>query len=305
MDSTSGRRADEVIAELAARQHGVVARRQLLAAGLSPGLIQARVAARRLLPVHRGVYQVGPLTPPRQKEMAAALVGGRGGVVSHRSAASLWEILPGRSNATRVDITVPGADRGRRPGIRPHRVHRLEPDEVAIVDGVPVTTPARTVLDLAGVVSFREMEQALARAERRDLLTREELESLLDRYPKRAGSQRIRALLRAETGPAFTRSEAEERFLTLVRKARLPEPETNVVVAGYELDFLWCRQRLAAEIDGYAFHSSKRTFERDRRRDVDLAARGIQVLRMTWRQIVKEPEAALVRLAQALAVRPA
>ena len=110
----------------------------------------------------------------------------------------------------------------------------------------------------------------------------------------------IRALLAAGAEPAFTRSEAETRFLMLVRKAQLPAPATNVALRGYEVDFLWRAEGLVVEIDGFAFHSSSAAFECDRRRDAVLAAAGLRVLRITWRQISQEPEALLVRLAQAL-----
>ena len=111
----------------------------------------------------------------------------------------------------------------------------------------------------------------------------------------------LRALLVGDASPAFTRSEAEARFLALIRKAQLSEPETNVRVGGYEVDFLWRRERVVVEVDGFAFHSSRRTFENDRRRDRELTARGFNVLRVTWRQVASESEALLVRLTQTLA----
>ena len=290
---------DDVIAALAARQHGVVTRAQLLAAGIAPDTVRSRVRTRRLVPVHHGVYRVGPVVDPRAREMAAALACGAGAVVSHYSGAALWERLPQRDGML-VDVTVPHHHRGRRPGLRVYRVRALPEEEVTVLDVIPITTPARTILDLAGVAPPRRVEQALARAIREALTTPAEVLGLLARHPRRPGGPLLRALLEREGGPAFTRSEAEERFLALVRKAGLPEPELNVDVGGHEVDFLWRRERLVVEVDGFEFHSSRDRFENDRRRDADLFGLGLRVVRVTWRHITEELEATLVRVTRAL-----
>jgi very-short-patch-repair endonuclease len=230
--------------------------------------------------------------------MAAVLACGDGAVVSHWSGARLWELPSGREGTAAVDVTVPGADH-RRPGIRVHRVATIAPDEVTRRKNIPVTTPARTLVDLAAAPR-RDLERALAEALAKRLTTREELLTLLTRHARRPGVSRLRALLdSAQLAP--TRSEAEERFLRLLGKARLPAPEVNVRVAGHEVDCYWRSERFVAEIDGFAFHSTPKKFEKDRRRDAELAAAGVRVIRVTWRQLTKEPEAVLVRLAQALA----
>lgn len=294
-------RPDAVIADLAAKQRGLVTRAQLLAAGLTGTIVRSRIRAKLLHPIYPGVYQVGPVAPTHVRERAAALVCGPGAVVSHQSAASLWGLLPALGEDDPVDVSVQG-DRRRR-GIRAHRVSGLERHVVDHVDGIPITTPARTLCDLAGVLSRRELEQAMAKAERKELASPKEVRSLVDRAPMRRGNPLIRSILDAPASPALTRSEAEERLLALTRKARLPAPETNARVGRYEVDFLWRRQRLVVEVDGYAFHSSRRNFESDRSRDADLAAKGLQVIRFTWHQIANEPEATLARLAQVLARR--
>jgi len=294
--------AEERISELAALQHGLVTRTQLVAAGLSSDAVQNRVRAKRLRPVHRGVYQVGPLVSPHAREMAAVLACGPGTVVCHRSAAGLWRLLPARGDSALVEVLVSPRIRRRRPAVRAYRGHGLEADEATTVAGIPITTPSRTVLDLAGAVGSRDLERALARAEREGLTSRGELLSLLDRHSGRPGLAVLRPLLADGAGPAFTRSEPEERLLGLIRKAQLPPPEVNGSVAGYEVDFLWRAERLVVEVDGFAFHSSRDRFESDRRRDGRLAARGYRVMRVTWRQITREPEALLARLAQALAL---
>jgi very-short-patch-repair endonuclease/predicted transcriptional regulator of viral defense system len=286
---------------LARRQHGVVARRQLLVAGLGRDWIDARLKAERLRRVHRGVYVVGPIAAPRVAEMAAVLAYGEGATVSHRSATSLWRLLPYPAHDGTVDVTVPARYAKHRPGIRVHRVRCLPSGERTKLDGIPITTPARTLLDLAAVAPSRALEQAMAEAERRLLARRSELAALLSRYPGRPGSRVLRVLLEADEGPALTRSEAEERFLSLIRKAGLPAPSVNARLGPYEVDFLWREAGLAVEVDGFAFHADRASFEADRRRDADLASRGVTVVRVTWRQIVDQPEAMLVRIGQALA----
>jgi very-short-patch-repair endonuclease len=284
------------------RPHGVVGRHQLLAAGIGPSLIDARVSAGWLRPMHRGIYAVGPIQSVEAPEAAAVLACGDGAALSHESAASLWRVLR-RQNRTSVHVTVPGGRYLHRAGIRIHRVRALHPDEVTALRRIRITTPARTLLDLAAILPARALEQAIAQAERTYAGTQRRLLALLARYPARPGTPKLRELLGGSHHPALARSEAEERFLALIRRAGLPPPEANVALHGYELDFLWREARLAIEIDGYAFHGDRAAFEADRRRDADLAAHGIQVMRVTWRQIADEPEATLVRLAQALAGR--
>jgi very-short-patch-repair endonuclease len=292
---------EEAIMSLAAGQHGVVTRAQLVDAGFSADVVDHRLKRKRLRPLHRGVYLVGPLVARRVQEMAAVLACGRGAAISHRSAAMLWQLLPESAIRGPVEVSSERGDHTRRPGIRMHRVRTLPPDEVTMLDGIPVTTVLRTLCDLAGAVDRRELERALAEALTRRLASRSGiLLHLACRSPAR-GLGALRALVEMDAHPALTRSEAEERFLALVRRARLPHPVVNVTVGGYEIDFLWDPGRLVVEVDGFAYHSSARMFERDRRRDADLTAAGLRVMRVTWRQIVSEPEALVVRLAQALA----
>jgi very-short-patch-repair endonuclease len=287
------------IAALARQQHGLVTRAQLLAAGLRPGAVDRRLRGARLRALHRGVYLVGPLALPRTPLMAAVLACGPGALLSHGTAASLWDLVPGRGAGDPLDVAVPGGDR-RRPGIRIHRIGPLAPAERTELDGIPVTTPARTLLDLAGTVAGRELEQAIARGERAGLVTARELAGALSRRRGRPGAAALRLLLDAAHRPALTRSEAEERFLALVRQAGLPAPEVNVRVGPFELDFLWRAAGLAVEVDGFRFHASPAAFERDRRRDARLAARGIQVIRLSWRQVADEGLVTAVQVAQAL-----
>ena len=291
--------ANEVINELGAQQLGLVTRAQLLEAGLTGETIKARVRAQWLRRLHRGVYHVGPVVVPRARALAAVLACGRNAVLSHLSAAALWGLVPDPGDSAPIDITTT-RDCGHRPGIRAHRRAALRPDEIARAHSIPVTTPTRTLLDVASVLALRDFEQALARAERDELVRREGLLSVLTRNRGRIGTPVLRAVLDGGGSPTLTRSQAEERFLELVRRAQLPAPASNATIGNVEVDFHWRKERLVVEVDGYAFHASKRRFEGDRRRDAALLARGLRIMRVTWHQIVDEPEAVLVRLAQAL-----
>ncbi|HUG41910.1 MAG TPA: DUF559 domain-containing protein [Longimicrobiales bacterium] len=295
-------RKEEAISRLAARQHGVVTRGQLLGAGLSSHVVEHRLTTGQFVALHRGVYRVGPVVAPHAREMAATLACGVRAVLSHESAAGLWGMLP-KSGPDVLEVAIPGGIR-RRPGIRIHRLGALRPEEVSRLQRIPVTTAARTLYDLAGRArsgrSRRQLEKALAEALARGLTDRGALRKLLARHGGGAGSARMRALLDSG-GPAFTRSEAEERFLELIRSAQLDEPEANAKVEGLEVDFIWPGKRLVVEVDGFAFHSSAAAFEGDRRRDARLAAAGLLVVRVTWRQLADEPMAVVARLAQAMA----
>ena len=304
MAQLSGRFAAERTIEAIARPHGVAGREQLLAAGITAGLINARVEAGWLRPMHRGVYAVGPVQSCEAPEMAAVLACGNRAVLSHRSAAALWRMLPKSSNWP-VEVTVAASHAPRRARIRIRKTARLMADEVTTLRRIRVTTPVRTLLDLASCVSGRELEQALAQTERRNLTSRAKLFALIARYPARPGTPKLRELLDGPADPALIRSEAEERFLVLVRRSGLPTPETNALLHGYEVDFLWREERVVVEVDGYAFHGDRDSFEVDRRRDAVLAAHGLQVFRITWRQITDEPEATLVLVTRTLAERAA
>lgn len=295
---------DAALARIAAAQRGLVTRAQLLESGLGRGALAHRLERGRLHLVHRGVYLLGhPVPPPLAVELAATLACGRGAVVSHRSAATLWAILGPTTGP--VDVTVPGRDCGRRrAGVRVHRARRLDRRDTTTKAGVPVTTPARTLLDLAEVVSDRELVRALGEAYVRGLVRRTTLGAVLDRSPGRRGAPRLRTLLAREDGPSLTRSEAEERMLALVGRARLPPPRVNARVAGYEVDLLWPRHRLVIEVDGFRFHSSRAAFERDRRRDAELGRAGYRVIRFTWRQLEEEPAYVVATLAAATTVGP-
>jgi very-short-patch-repair endonuclease len=290
---------DLAVAWVAARQLGLITTSQLEALGIGPGLIAVRLNRGTLHRVHRGVYLVGhSVLLPGALELAGVLACGPGSVVSHGSAAALWGLAP--HPADEVRVTVVGRDRRSRPGLSVHRVRHLDPRDRGHRNGIPVTAPARSLLDFAADAGSDELERAIAEARARDLLSDSELRAAIGRAPQRAGAGRLRAELERERGPQWTQSEGERRTLRLLREARLPQPLTNVRVEGWPVDFLWPEHKLIVEVDGYAFHSHRRAFERDRRRDAAHVSAGYVVIRITWRQLKEEPLVVVATIARAL-----
>jgi very-short-patch-repair endonuclease len=294
--------AERAVWDLARGQCGVVTRAQALAVGWSPRALSRRVRAGVIQEVHRGVYVVGPGEPPGAREKAALLAVGEGALLSHLTAAVRWGLVAHATGA-RIHVTLVGTGRGRIRGLHTHRVRRLEPDEWSERDGLPLTSPARTLLDVATVVGERELERMLSSAERSGMLPPTTWPGLLARYRGRPGVAALRAVMELPGGPAFTRSEAESAFLDLVRRSALPAPQANAVLGPWEVDFVWRSQRVVAEVDGYTWHRTRRDFERDRARDAWLSARGFRVLRFSWRQITRQSMETAVLLAQALVRR--
>jgi hypothetical protein len=295
------RRRERALSELARRQLGVVARSQLVGLGFGRRAIDLRLDRARLVPVYRGVYSVGH--PPLSAEarwMAAVLAAGPGAVLSHRSAAALWGILPparSRPSVTRALHSRP------RIGLEIHR-SRIPSDEVAECRGIPVTSVPRTLLDLAAVLDRRQLERAVNEAEVMRLLGARSLADLLARYPRRHGVAAVRELL-AERAPAqFTRSELEARFQTFLADVGLPRPQLNAAVeAGdrrFECDCVWRSHLVIAELDGRAFHATAAAFERDRERDRILESWGWRVVRVTWRQLQRDSRALAADLGRML-----
>jgi very-short-patch-repair endonuclease len=282
---------DRAVAALTVRQYGVIARWQLRELGVSDRGIDRRVAAGRLHRLHRGVYAVGhTVLVTRGRWMAAVLSCAPGAVLSHAAAGALWDLRA--SEATIIDVTVPGSgSRRQRPGIRLHRARSLD-GQTTVKDGIPVTTPARTILDLAARLDGRPLERLLDQAESARLTDVPSLDALARAHAGHRGASKVRAALQDhEPGSTLTKSELEERFLALCRAAALPKPRVNVYVQGLEVDFLFQHPRLIVETDGWQYHRSHGAFERDRRRDAILATAGYRVLRFTYRQVTEEPNA--------------
>jgi hypothetical protein len=281
------------INHLAGLQYGVVSRAQLLRIGLGGQAIKHRVRTGRLAPLHRGVYAVGVGPETKERRWAAAvLAAGEGAVLSHLSAAALWQI---RSvDPPVIDLSVPRGGRHLRDGLRTHRPRALESRDVTRCRAIPVTTVERTLIDLAETISRRSLERALDEAEFLSLISDSALAEALERNRGRTGAARLAACLRRhEPGSTRTRSELEECFLALTRGAGLPPPEVNASLGPYEIDFLWRDHRVAVETDGGASHARPAARERDARRDAWLAANHHECLRFTWRQVTERPEEVL------------
>jgi predicted transcriptional regulator of viral defense system/very-short-patch-repair endonuclease len=284
---------DQVVAELAEQQHGVVARVQLLRLGLSASAIDHRCDRGTLHRLQRGVYAVGHRVQGRAAEWMAAVLGsGPGSVLSHYSAAELWRLRPisGRT----IELTTPGSARSRS-GTRRH-VARIPDDEVTTERGIAVTTVPRTLFDLASIASADVVESALREAEYRRLYDRLSLPDLLARYPQRRGALVIRQRLarRAEAPVGLVKSPLEERFLPFLRRYRLPPPQLNAWIplgpASYEVDCLWPATKTIVELDGYEGHGTRGAFREDRARDRRLRVAGYGVTRIVWAQLDDEPD---------------
>ncbi len=229
--------------------------------------------------------------------MAAVLACGEGAVLSHRSAARLWRLLS--PAAEQVDVTCPASQIVRK-GIVGHR-SVLRDDEWVVEDEIPMTSPYRTIFDLAAVAQMRELERAFHEAEARELRDRVSLPMLLERYPGRRGTRKLKALLAAREEPGITRNDFEEAFLALVEAHGLRRPRMNadLAVRGrfFEIDALWERERVAVELDSRGVHGTRKKFESDRQRDRILVAEGWRTMRVTWWQLQEEPEAIMGDLA--------
>jgi very-short-patch-repair endonuclease len=273
----------------------VVERAQLIALGLSVAEIEGRVRRATLHTVHRGVYAVGHLGLTRNgRFMAAVLACGDGAALSHFSAAVLWEMLADRNWPIHVTAL---RDR-RRPGIRVH-VAPLEGERVRR-QGIIVTTPARALIDLADVAPPRLVERAMDEAE----YLRLDCTGLAPRHG-RPGSGVLTSVLAVHTpGSTRTRSELEEMFLELCDRHRLPRPEVNAHIEGYECDFVWREQRLIVETDGAVAHGTRRAMKRDPERDAHLMAAGWRVWRLSYELLLTAPDTVAAQLT-ALGVRPA
>jgi very-short-patch-repair endonuclease len=288
------------IAQIAGRQDNLITWEQLVRIGVGRRSVARRVESGRWQRVHKAVYLIGPAPPTLSaKARAAAFTCGEGAAVSHRTAAVVWRLLP-VAPEPELHVIVAGRNPGVKPGIHIHRVAELPPNEVARRDGIPLTTPARTICDLAATEPLRDVESALAEARIHRLATDRQINAVIQRAPTRAGALIVRRLLDAEDDTGYTRSKAERILRDVIHAADLDRPLFNEPVLGYVVDALWPKQRLIVEVDGYTYHSHRAAFERDRRRDQQLVAAGYRVIRVTWIQLRDRPIAVITTIAQAL-----
>ena len=269
----------------------MVAYWQLTDLGVTDDAIHYRVKSGRLHQLYVGVYAVGhtKLTI-RGRWMAAVLACGPDAVLSHRDAGAFWQIR--RSSRRLIDITAPGRTRNARPGLDVHRPRRpLEPDEWTVHDGIPVTTVARTLLDLAAVVSLDSLRYAWDDAERQKLFDLTEIQTVRGRFKRRKGLKRIDLLIAERRPlPPVTRSRLEQMFVEFCARYGLPVPSMNVWIGEFEVDAVFPAHHVAVELDGRDYHTHPTAQERDPVRDLKLQILGYKPTRITYRRLVTKPD---------------
>jgi very-short-patch-repair endonuclease len=287
-----------VVQALAGRQHGIVKGKQVREAGLTKQGIRRRVETGWLVPQYHGVYAVGHTALTDKSHLIAAVYAcGEEALASHRAAGKLWGILRGSQP---IEVTGPRS-REVAKGFVLHRSRLIHDEDRALIDNIPVTSLARTLVDLADVLSKERLADAVHEAEIRQLFDLKKVERVLARLPGRKGRHKLRRVLAAyrDVQP-FTRSRGERIVLKLCEQHGLPTPRTNTWIGSYEVDFLWPEANLALEFDGAAVHRTTKAFYEDRKRDRFLAAKGIHVVRATDRD---ESSALAAELKQIMSVR--
>jgi very-short-patch-repair endonuclease len=288
------------LSRLTDAQHDVFAVWQLPALGISTDAARLRCRRGHAYRIHHGVYGVGSrrLTRPG-RWMAAVLAHGPSAVLSHHAALALWGLRPyGRSA---VDVTVPARGRRNSDRIAVHNVRATDPRDCTRRAGIPVTTVARTLLDVAEIARPQELRHAVEAAGRCELLDMREIDALIARSPGRRGIPALRAAIADLIGPIpWTRSELERQFLALVREAGLPQPQCNVLVEGELVDAVWPHARLIVELDSWGFHRGRAQFESDRRRDARLLVASYRSTRLTQRRLTGDRRTVIAELSALL-----
>ena len=297
LDARADPGADRRVARRSARQWGVISHAELEACGLSRHAISRRVTKGWLHQLHRGVYAVGHDRPPLEGRFLAAVKAcGPAAVLSHYSAGALLGLV--RWDGRRVEVTVPTAGTRLHGGMRVHRSALLDPSDIVHLHGIAVTSPARTVADLAAQLSPRELRRAARQAQSLRLVELRALIDVLVRLGPRRGSRKLARII--ATGPAPTRSELEDVVLDLILGAGLTRPDVNVPIflEGRRVvpDFRWATEHLVVEADGAAWHEHKLAREDDAERQALLEAHGEHVIRVTWDQAVAKPRETLTRI---------
>lgn len=290
--------AGQALAALADRQHGVVSIRQLRRIGYSHRSVRHAVAVGRLHRLHHGVYAVGYTNLSLQGRcLAAVLASGPRALLSHYSAGWLLGLVAIRPFPVHVTTPIP---RKRRDAIRIHHSRTLIDADRALEEGIPVTSVARTALDLAAVVRFRTLRRLVRRSEELEVFDLADFRSVLARNGGHRGAFPLERALAIYEPPRLTRSELERELLRLLERAGVSTPSTAFNVAGYELDVYWPELRFAVELDVYATHGGHESFEEDRRRDEDLKLAGVELTRVTGRRLEREPRQVVDRIRRLL-----
>ena len=291
---------DQIIARIAATQNGRVRRKQLLAAGVTSDAIKHRLKTGRLFIVHRGTYAVGHRASDWRGRARQALMTFDGFVViSHWWAAALWGLSPFPDGPVHVTRAKPSARARKRKDIIVHPTKLLDPRDFTERLGLAITTPERTILDLAGHLSQYELEALIAEALVRKLVTDRSLKAAVKRAGRRKGVAKLNRAL--EESPGLTRSEYERRLRRICREANLPQPRMNAIVDGFEVDAYFEEQGVIVEVNPFSTHGHRRAHDKDTRKLAALAAKGFTVLPFTDSEITEQPLYVAARIAEALA----
>jgi very-short-patch-repair endonuclease len=289
--ATQGRTVERVVARIAATSHGVVTRRQLLATGISSDEIAHRVRSGALLREYPGVYRVGHRAPSVEARFLAAVrAGGDGALVSGRAAGHLWGLLKGPAPAPEV---ITPTER-RIPGVTTRRSRTMQPADATTCRGIPITTVPFTLVALARDLSVEDLARACHEAGVRYDTTPRQVDEVLLRRPNAPGTRRLRAVLHGDA--KVTLSKLEQRFLELLRSEGLELPQTNKPAGTRRVDCRWPRHRLTVELDGYRYHRSRHAWEQDRRREREARARGDELRRYTYGDVLESPDLMLAEL---------
>jgi very-short-patch-repair endonuclease len=298
-------RSRDLVADVAREQRGHISYAQLRAVGLTANQVRTLQAHGTLHRVHYGVYQVGHTAPvPLGAETAAMLAFGGRAVLSHLSALRLYCLLPPDQGAA-IDATVAaGGSAYQRTGIQVHSSRTLTDRQIRSVAGLPVTVPERALLDSTPLLTKRELGRALDEAITRRVVSYTKVADLVSRHQGHPGWGRLTSLIENRHFPTVTESEAEQRFLALMLDAGLPTPRTQVDLYGFRVDAYWPEARFVVEIDGLQWHNrTKKSFERDRRKQQVLQEHEIEVARTTWEQVTEEGLQLVAHVASRLALR--
>jgi hypothetical protein len=283
--SARSRTVEEIVAEIASRQHGVAARRQLLASGVSRDQIADRLRRGALIQEYRGVYRVGHRAPSVEAAyMAAVLACGPGSLIAGRAAAYQWRLIKGPPPLPEVIALT----ERKALGIITHRARRQPGADSGLRFGIPVTTVARTLVDLAAALNAEELAAACHEAGVLHKTTPAQVDRVLRRRPSSRGAGMLRRVMKGDKRVTLSRLEA--RFLYRLRSAGLPLPVTNKSASGRRVDCRWPEHRLTVELDSYEFHNSRHAWERDHRREREARARGDDFRRFTWGDVFEHPE---------------
>jgi very-short-patch-repair endonuclease len=283
---------ERIIGRLAARAHGVVTRRGLLAAGVTEAEIRHRLGNGALLREHPGVFRVGHRAPSVEARYAAAVLAcGEGAALSGRAAAHLYGLLPGA--APPPEVTAAG--KRRLSGVRTRRASIID---VTSYRGIPITTVPATLVSLAAILPEEVLGRACHDAGVKYGTTPGQVRTLLERRPNQSGAGKLRRIM--EGDDPITIGKLERGFLNLLRRAGLPLPVTNRRAGSRRVDCRWPEVRLTVELDGYRYHNSRHAWERDRQREREARARGDEFRRYTWADVYEEPAATVAELRRLL-----